>query len=866
LPPLQTAGASPLLQRLFHNTDAPCRAIMNILHITPHLGGGVGRVLLSWLGRTHDDDHAVYCLESINDDVQTRLPGMSLVVRSAMEKRLPELLAAMADADVVLIHWWNNPGLYRLLVNTPLPPCRMILWSHVAGHAAPQIFTKKLVAFPDRFVVATPWSLKAPVIRSFDRSWRDEHVRLVFTCAGIERIEGVKRVSHDHFTVGYIGTVDYCKLHPSFLRMSAAARIPGARFVVCGGERHEELRREARECGIDDAFVFTGRVENINDYLGTFDVFGYPLHARHYGTGEQALIEAMAAGLPAVVFDNGSERYLVEDNVTGLVVGNEREYAEALERLYADAALRYRLGEQAQRTARDRFSLEAMAAQWLELFRETAMLDKRMHEWAGEKPLHGARLFIESMGESGDIFNDSLKGLFSAEKTDSEIAQLDGAHRSLTRGSVFHYRSFYPDDPFLNRWCGLLERAMEKIDSNGPVMTTNRPCPLCGNRHATVIAELRFALFEENPLAPTFPWVICAACGFSFYATPSPPEHFDAYYRAQSYYFSAATSGSGSSNPEDIQRYNDIAQCLIRNVDNRAATVFDVGSGKGGLLARLREYGFSNLYAIDMVDSCIAFIRERLKMQAQQGSAAHLPLADVTPEILIYSHVLEHVYDPVAVLSEANRRLSANGIVYLEVPDASRYGEFCTIPFADLYFEHINHFDEFHLTSIAEAAGFEKKETGERLLATATGYVIPCIYGVFRRAGQRPLSPAIDRKNTLAARCFAYHERCVAAPLNGRLETLAQSGKPVYVWGMSQFAQLLLGQTALGRCRIKELIDTDKNKQGKKLLGKYVIPPDALQNARSGDVVVLTGIGYQQQMRDYMKKINFQGNEYRLYE
>jgi len=27
-----------------------------------------------------------------------------------MEKQIPELLAAMADADVVLIHWWNNPG------------------------------------------------------------------------------------------------------------------------------------------------------------------------------------------------------------------------------------------------------------------------------------------------------------------------------------------------------------------------------------------------------------------------------------------------------------------------------------------------------------------------------------------------------------------------------------------------------------------------------------------------------------------------------------------------------------------------------------------------------------------------------------
>jgi L-malate glycosyltransferase len=878
------------LQRLCDNINAAIRNIMKIMHIAPHLGGGVGRVLLSWLSRVHDDEHTIYCIDTISEQSRSLMQHMPVIAHSAMGNRLPKLLSAIADADIVVIHWWNTPFIYQLLINEELPPCRMILWSHVAGHAAPQIFTKKLVTYPDRFVVATPWSLQAPVLQALDGQWREEHVRLIFTCAGTERVQQVKRTAHDHFTVGYIGTVDYCKLHASFIPMSVAARIPGVRFVVCGGQRQAELHKEACDHGAGDAFVFTGQIENIADYLGGFDVFGYPLCANHYGTGEQALIEAMAAGLAVVVFNNGCEQNLVEDKVTGLIVENERAYTAALERLYADPVLRNRLGEQAQRYAHDHFSLEAMIAQWQKLFHETVLLDKKEHVWTGEHPLHGARLFIEVMGESGRMFNDSYSGTASAETADAAISRLDGSHRASTRGSVFHYRSFYPHDPLLNWWCGLLEREMGwsesaqssfaiackggigralhgspgKTDHGRPVIETARPCPLCGKRHATVIIDLRYALFENNPLAPAFPWVICESCGFSYYATPSLPEQFDAYYKAQSYYLSTTTSGSGTSSPPDIERYDDIAQCLIRHIDHRAKTVFDVGCGKGGLLSHLRKCGFSNLYAIDMVDGCIALIREHLKIPAERGSATRLPFTDVTPDILIYSHVLEHVYDPGAVLSEAYRRLDSGGIMYVEVPDASRYGEFCTIPFADLYFEHINHFDECHLTAIAEAAGFEKKETGKRLLVTATGSMVPCIYGIFRHAGQRSSFPAIAGTRALATRCYAYRERCQAAPLFAGLATLAKSGTPVYVWGMSQFAQLLLGMTELGSCKIKALIDSDTSKRGKRCAENCVMSPDVLEKAQPGDVVVLTGIGYQGQMRAYLKSIKFQGTEYKL--
>jgi L-malate glycosyltransferase len=438
---------------------------VKIVHITPHLGGGVGRVLLAWLGMASNNEHSVYCLEHVGCEVQTQAENLRIMVFQAMGEHVPELLSVIACADIVVIHWWNHPAMYKLLVNETFPPCRIILWSHISGHVAPQIFTKALISFPDRFVVSNPWSLETSVIQSFTPAWRDEHVRLIFSCAGTERGERAKPVKHDCFTIGYVGTVDYCKLHQSFLRMSAAVRIPEVNFVVCGGESYLALREEAQKLGVGDIFLFTGPVKNVSDYLGSFDVFGYPLRAGHYGTGEQAIIEAMAAGLPVVVLDNGSEGYIVKNNVTGLVADNEMEYTHALEMLYHNKALRIRLGEQARKHAVAEFSLSKMVANWQNLLDEAATLKKRSHKWQGKTPLNNSEIFIESMGETGNIFNNSIMGNMFPENADHAISVLQGAHRAATRGSVFHYRSYYPEDPFLNLWCGLLEENMGAKDN-----------------------------------------------------------------------------------------------------------------------------------------------------------------------------------------------------------------------------------------------------------------------------------------------------------------------------------------------------------------------------------------------------------------
>jgi len=456
---------------------------MKVLHITPHLGGGVGSTILGYLSHNKTFEHEIlsfgYTLDHVSEKIELlNIPYTDHVTHEEIINKIPEF-------DIVLIHQWNSPLLMDFLVRNELPPCRLVMLGHNSGFDAPNIYTKKILLYPDIFVFTTPLSYQCYDVRSIThlfssslggaleiigpKLYKNKLMYSIWSTDGVDEYKDIELDDHHEFVVGYIGTVDYAKLHPDFLEMCKGIIdvFPEAniKFVVVGGLKHYEIEAEADAMGIGDKFEFTGYVskDSLKDYLKSFDVFGYPLASYHYGTCDLVLQIAMAAGVPPVVFNNAMEKLFIEHNKTGIVVENKEGYIKAITSLFIDVKYQRKLGKNARKDAIKRFTLENLDSEWEKVFNEVLKYPKRIRKWIIDKEEITAKdVFLESLGHYGNVFVSycnakSLSDRIFDTKRIIELAHIP-SWQTETKGSVHNYDSYFPRDPYLSIWSELMKK------------------------------------------------------------------------------------------------------------------------------------------------------------------------------------------------------------------------------------------------------------------------------------------------------------------------------------------------------------------------------------------------------------------------
>ena len=137
-------------------------------------------------------------------------------------------------------------------------------------------------------------------------------------------------------------------------------QVPDAEFeVVGGGPELDALvaRTETRQ--VRRAFTFLGHRDDAAARLAAADIFVLPSRSEAF---PNAVLEAMAAGLPIVASGVGGICELIDDHRSGLLVpaGDPHALADRLRLLMTDPALASRLGDAARDAARARYSFDRM--------------------------------------------------------------------------------------------------------------------------------------------------------------------------------------------------------------------------------------------------------------------------------------------------------------------------------------------------------------------------------------------------------------------------------------------------------------------------------------------------------------------------
>ena len=388
-----------------------------------------------------------------------------------------------------------------------------------------------------------------------------------------------------------------------------------------------------------------------------------------------------------------------------------------------------------------------------------------------------------------------------------------------------------------------------------------RPCPICTNPTGKVLHRQLFSLPSNSPLPTELDIVFCSNCGFVFADTPVNQLIYNQYYTLLSKYEDIEISTGSGTEGFDLLRLEATAKTIQRVVPNKSARILDMGCANGGLLKVLNDLGYQNVMGVDPSDTCIKHIEES-GFECIKGDIFSQSFRDLstTFDCIILTHVLEHIYDLNTAIKNLSSKLNDNGLLYIEVPDASHYSEYYIVPYYYIDCEHINHFDNNSLSNLICPKGFDQTETQNIDFKVNESTNYPAVYSVFKKTKQLVSHKICLSENTQNSFINFIRQSQTNGGNDKLIQLLVESMEPVLIWGAGQFTMRLLANSSLGKCNILGFIDSDSNKQGRKILSHYIYPPSHLIN-KDISVIICSAL----HSMDIQKTINTINNKIKVF-
>jgi len=188
-------------------------------------------------------------------------------------------------------------------------------------------------------------------------------------------------------------------------------------------------------------------------------------------------------------------------------------------------------------------------------------------------------------------------------------------------------------------------------------------CPCCNKREFEQIAEKdRYGLY--------YPVVICKTCGLVQTNPRMTQESYNEFYNVE---YRRLYGGSHDPAKHFHDKQYPRGKAIYRFLEQHNLLpskaqpfVLDIGCGGGGTIKYFAEKGWK-VKGTDLGAEFIEYGRNTYNLDLEIGTIRDLKLTE-KPDLIIYSHVMEHVLDPNGEISIIKNLCHENTVVYIEVP------------------------------------------------------------------------------------------------------------------------------------------------------------------------------------------------------
>ena len=348
-------------------------------------------MLVSSLQGMPEFDTSVVLLNDGGPASELRRRGISTTVipesRHSAASIVRQLVEHFARHQVDILHTHNfKDNILGILSTLPRGGCRRVRTVHGRGEPFTGLAAAKMRLYQGVDHFFTRWLVDRIVAVSVDleshlaRSFGAQRVMCIHNGIALEQVRVTKpptelrqelNLGAQDFVIGTMGRLVPVKGLETFLK---AARIirgrkNNAKFVIAGdGPLKDTLRALVRQHGLEQDVLFLGHRDDSYDILAMMDVLVLPSLSEGI---PMVLLEALALARPVVASRVGGIPEVIEDRVTGWLVGagREGELAEACMALMDDHDLAERLGLAGQQRVRTQFSARSMAERVANMYR-----------------------------------------------------------------------------------------------------------------------------------------------------------------------------------------------------------------------------------------------------------------------------------------------------------------------------------------------------------------------------------------------------------------------------------------------------------------------------------------------------------------
>lgn len=432
----------------------------SILHIAPHLGGGVGAVVRDLIHFSSNcgiknsialldfPDSGLGAFQSVSD------------IRSGLGFSATEKISSLVTRyDLTLIHYWNHPLLTQMINSPDFDLARCVVWAHVSGLFNPNPIPLSVIEPSAKTLCTSKISLEAKSIKEINRR-SDSKVGVARSVRRLSFSSGTETSNFATKTVAYLGTVSGAKMHRDSAYIFSQLSKAGIRVLVGGGPRHHKLAKKVMSLG--GQIEARGNVTEVEEFFSEAQVFIYPLSPFHYGTGEQVLLEAMARGLPVVAFDNPAEREIVVDGETGHLVDDSETFVERVMELLHTPRIRSEMSAAAKKRIQEDFD----HSKHMQLMVDELRSIELGSNVDSEPRVHHSLLEILEMSSFSDHTSDINRNVFGEDLIEVVVGRIESDFsRGLgenwsdeSKGTPFQYLRYAPHDEELKKLTSRLSR------------------------------------------------------------------------------------------------------------------------------------------------------------------------------------------------------------------------------------------------------------------------------------------------------------------------------------------------------------------------------------------------------------------------